>query len=97
MTSNDPKLPPRPTGAEIKSRRLVVVGFITGAVAWLLTLIPQKGYGQIPFLIIACFIVPLLAGILALAPWTRKFGLGLLLASGIGWLVLGAICGGVFR
>lgn len=97
MTFNDPEPPPRPTAAEVKSRRLVIAGFITGAVPWLLTLIPQKGYGQIPFLIFACFVVPFLAGILALVPSTRKFGLGLLLASGIGWLILGAMCGGLFR
>lgn len=97
MTFNDPELPPRDTAPEIKSRRLIIAGFITGAAPWLLTLIPQKNYGQIPFLIVACFIVPVLAGILALVPRTRKFGLGLLLASGLGWLVLAAICGGAFR
>lgn len=97
MTFNDPESPPLHTAAESKSRRLIIAGFTTGAVPWLLTLIPQKGYGQIPFLILACFIVPVLAGILALVPRTRKFGLGLLLASGLGWLVLGAICGGLFR
>jgi hypothetical protein len=95
--SNDSQPPPLAPIGQTKSRRLIIAGFITGAVPWLLTLLPQKNYGQIPFLIVACFIVPVLAGILALVRKTRKFGLGLLLACGLGWLVLGAICGGVFR
>jgi len=84
-------VPPSP------SRWPVGLGFLAGAVPWLLSCIPQKNYGAIPFLLFACFGLPILATVLALIPKTRRFGLGLLLAAGLGWLILGAICGGLFR
>jgi hypothetical protein len=75
----------------------LIAGFLTGAVPWLVCLVPQKDYNQILCLIIACFPLPILAAVLAIIPRTRRFGLGLLLACGVGWLILGAICGGVIK
>lgn len=99
--NNDSKQAPLHPNAKTKSPRLIIIGFVTGAVLWLLTLLPKKNYSQfyvqLYILLFACFVVPVLAAIFAAVPRTRKFGLGLLLASGLGWLVLGAICGGVFR
>lgn len=85
-----------------RSRKPIVIGFAIGAVIWLLpwfaNLAPSKnGYDGIPQLIVAALLLPPVSVILAIIPATRRFGLGLLLACGLGWLVLGAICGGVFR
>lgn len=60
-------------------------------------MLPLKNYGAIPFLIFDSFALPIVATVLAIVPKTRRVGLGLLLASGVGWLVLGAICGGLLR
>lgn len=43
------------------------------------------------------FGLPLLAIVIAIAPRTRSFGLGMLLACGLGWLVLLSICGGLWN
>ena len=74
------------------------LGFAIGAVAWIIPLACQTKstlliaiYG----LIFAAYILPLIAAILACSKTTRAFGLGMLLACGLGWLVLGAICGGL--
>ena len=94
---NPPPAPPEPAKvpAPPPTKGPIMAGFVLGAVPWLLTLIAQKGYGVIPFLLFACFVMPVAAVVIALIPRTRRFGLGLLLASGLGWLVLGAICGGL--
>ena len=42
------------------------------------------------------FALPIVAGILAALPATRRFGLGLLLVCGLVWLMLGATCGGAY-
>jgi hypothetical protein len=89
--------PPEAPATPPASRRPIGLGFLAGAVPWLLACIPQKNYGAIPFLLFACFGQPVIATVLALIPKTRRFGLGLLLATGLGWLILGAICGGLFR
>jgi predicted membrane channel-forming protein YqfA (hemolysin III family) len=89
----DPAIPATPRAP----RWPIGLGFLAGAVSWLLACIPHKNYNAIPFLLFACFGLPLVATILALILQTRRFGLGLLLAAGLGWLVLGAICGGLFR
>jgi hypothetical protein len=52
---------------------------------------------QVTLLLFNCFILPVIAIVVSIIPQTRRFGLGLLLACGLGWLVLGAICGGVFK
>lgn len=57
----------------------------------------NERYAALPFLLFACFVLPLVSLILAIIRKTRRVGLGLLLACGLGWLILGAICGGVFR
>ncbi len=94
-SSPPPETPPR-------SRASIAVGFSVGVVFWVLPLIVNlrphaDGYDGIPLLILAALILPPLSLILALIPWTRRVGLGLLLACALGWLVLGAICGGVFK
>ncbi len=88
---------PPPSAPPVTSNKPVIVGFILGAISWLTVLIPQRDYGQILPLIFNCFALPVIAIILAIIPPTRRFGLGLLLAAGLGWLVLGAICGGILR
>jgi len=88
--SPNPQLPP---ATARPSKRIVALGFGVGAVSWLTTLIPQRDYGQIIPLLFSCFVIPVIAVVLAIIPGTRRFGLGLLLAAGVGWLVLGAICG----
>lgn len=88
---------PPPSAPPVTSKKPVIVGFILGAISWLTVLIPQRDYGQILPLIFNCFALPVIAIILAIIPATRRFGLGLLLAAGLGWLVLGAICGGILR
>jgi len=85
-------VPPKPA-----TKTSVWIGFGLGLVPWLLACIPQKDYGAITFLIFACFGLPIIAVIVAIIPKTRRLGLGLLLASGLGWLVLGAMCSGFFR
>jgi hypothetical protein len=41
--------------------------------------------------------LPLVALVLAIIRPTRPFGLGMLLACGLGWLILFSICGGLWR
>ena len=83
--------PPRPI-----AKLPVVLGFIIGAVPWLAS-IRQKGLEGIPMLVFACFLLPVVGAIAAVIRPSRPYGLGVLLACGLGWLVLGAICGGLFR
>lgn len=94
-------MPPR------RSRRPIIIGFGCGVGLWLLPVITsnlsRSGYGREidPFmlltLIFASLVLPPVSGVLALIPKTRRFGLGLLLASGLGWLVLGSLCGGIWK
>jgi hypothetical protein len=99
MTENAPPLidrepPPRPQVL------IVVAGFITGAVIWLIPWAMEKaalgqGLDGLLELLLACFVLPVVGVVLAIIRRTRPFGLGVLLACGIGWLVLGAMCGGL--
>ena len=93
--STEPPASPAATGAPAvaPSRRPLIIGFGVGALSWLITLIPQRDYGQLVPLLFNCFALPVIAAVLAIIPRTRRFGLGLLLAAGGGWLILGAICG----
>ena len=96
MNESEPPFPLTPKHAPNPgTKRRVALGFLLGAAAWCSVLIP--GNHVFLFLIFDCFALPLIAIILACIPPFRKFGLGLLLASVIGWLVLGAMCGGTFR
>ncbi len=88
-------LPPTKSASNPNTKRLVGLGFSVGAAAWCGALIPGKYI--FTFLLFDCFALPVIAIVLACIPPFSKFGLGLLLASGLGWLVLGAICGGLFR
>jgi hypothetical protein len=95
MNDEPPVLPtPSPKPSEVLP---IGGGMLVGTAVWLLTLLPLKNYGAIPFLLFACFALPVIGIILGIIKSTRLFGLGLLLACGLGWLVLGAICGGVLR
>ena len=89
----DAPAPPRKSVSQVP----VLLGVLVGALPWLLSLLPMKNYGALPFLILACFGMPVISLVIALIPKSRRFGLGLLLATGLGWLVLGAICGGLLR
>lgn len=82
--------PPQPA----KSRRSLAGGFGVGVLAWLGTFLPGA---SLVMLLVDCFVLPVVAVILACIPATRRFGLGLLLAAALGWLVLGAACGGLLR
>jgi predicted membrane channel-forming protein YqfA (hemolysin III family) len=87
--------PPVPVGPPPKLP--IIIGSIVGAAPWLLSLIPAKNYESLRFLIFACFGMPIIATITAIVPKTRRLGLGLLLATGLGWSILGAMCSGLFR
>ena len=85
--------PPRPKD---RSNDPLIAGFFVAAVCWGLT-IGGKTEGQIALLLFDCFVLPVIAIVVSIIPHTRRFGLGLLLGCGLGWLILGAICGGVFK
>ena len=97
MNDDPPVITPAPVPSKPVSRLPTVFGFLTGTVLWLLSCLPPNNSRGIIFLIFACFGLPVIALILAIIPASRRFGLGLLLASGLGWLILVAICGGLFR
>jgi predicted membrane channel-forming protein YqfA (hemolysin III family) len=94
----EPVLPPDPPAAPKPASKLpLTIGFLVGAVPWVLACVPGNQNRALSCLIFAGFAMPVIAVVLAIIPPSRRFGLGLLLASGIGWLVLGAMCSGVFR
>lgn len=74
----------------------IAAGFVVGVMLWAMPYL-SNGYDGIPWLIFACFLLPVISGILAAIRATRRFGLGLLLACGLGWLILLSICGGLWR
>ena len=87
-----------PSAVPPQSKTPLVVGFLTGAFFWAIPMVMEKfraGYAIILPMVFACFVLPVAATIVAIIRRTRRFGLGLLLACGLGWLVLGAICGGL--
>lgn len=88
-----PSNPPPPPAAH--SRRPLVAGFVVALLAGILA--TGETPPQILLLLFDCFVLPLIAIRLSIKPSTRRFGLGRLLGTGLGWLVLGAICGGVFK
>jgi hypothetical protein len=98
-------LPPPVLQDPIKARdkRRIWIGFGVGLVAVVVPVLGAmrlKGdaLGALMLAALFCFIVaPLAAIVLAIVPSTRKFGLGLLLACGVGFLALMAICGGLIR
>lgn len=77
------------------------LGFVAGAVAWTLFLVLQSSSDKNVALGAALFgffgvglLVPLIGLVLATRQTSKQFGVGLLLASGLGWMILLAICGG---
>ncbi len=93
-TSPPPVEPPPPPAA--RSHRSLITGFVVAALLWSPAIITKPEI-QVPFLLFNCIVLPVIAAVVSIIPQTRRFGLGLLLACGLGWLVLGAICGGVFK
>lgn len=98
--------PPAPPEPPSRPSRSIALGFAVGALVWLSPLIfsamprtPRREgpYIEIELLIFASLMLPPFSALLAAIRPTRRFGLGLLLACGIGWLILGAMCGGAFR
>lgn len=77
------------------------LGFVVGAIIWALFLLLQNSRdkdvamaaGFLGFFGVA-LALPLISIAFSLRKASRPFGVGLLLASGLGWLVLLAICGG---
>lgn len=92
-----PLPPPKPGLTKAQRVARITIGFLAGALFWALPFSPflHNGYDGIPWLIFACFGLPIVSVILAIIRPTRRFGLGLLLASGLGWLILLSICGGM--
>lgn len=95
-------LPPnsvRPAPPPRKSNpRQIIYGFLTGVGLFGLGfLFPSGNYGAVLPYLLAVTLLPLAAVVLAIIRPTRKFGLGMLLACGVLWLVLVAICGGLVR
>jgi hypothetical protein len=77
-----------------KSGRLIAVGFVAGVLFWVPAFTNNSTFAWI---IIVPFAEPSVGIILAVIRPTRKFGLGVLLAAGLGWLILGAMCAGMLR
>lgn len=75
---------------------MTAAGFGAGC---LLAALPfsTRGTDRVPFMLFDLFAVPVIALVLSIIRSTRSFGVGLLLACGLGWLVLLGICAGVFR
>lgn len=78
-------------------KRSIVIGFLIAATPWVPAFGLRHGYDGIPYALFACFGMPVIASGLAIIRKTRPYGLGMLIACGLGWLILGAICGGLFR
>ena len=100
QSQSPPPLPlPRPQPSLTKTQRItqISIGFFAGAFFWALPFFSRGGYDGVPWLIFACFGLPVVSVIMAIIRATRSFGLGLLLASGLGWLILLSICGGLWR
>jgi hypothetical protein len=94
QTPSAPPLPPtHPNQSKAQRIAGIALGFMAGACFWAMPFL-FRGYDGIPWLIFACFGLPVVSVILAIIRPTRRFGLGLLLACGLGWLILLAICGG---
>lgn len=93
-----PPAQPEPTAAKTL-RRQAIYGFVSAAgifaAAYTFPRSPELGT-VFPYLL-AITVIPLLAVVLAIIPKTRRFGLGMLLGCGAIWLIMLAICGGVFR
>jgi hypothetical protein len=106
---NDEPATPSPTGTKgeqpkSSQKRELLIGFSSGAILGLITVLlfalPNSsdliGFA-ILLLLFDCVLAPIIAVILAIIPSTRRFGLGLLLACGLTWLVLLSICGGGWK
>ena len=100
----DPEPPapePPPTRTEWDTTSLIA-GFLFAAAVWLLPVVMPSGgrttlNNAILLLVGVTIGLPFVSVILAIIPKTRRFGLGALLACGLGWLILGAICGGLIK
>lgn len=91
-----PGQPPEPSPPS-SSGKTIVLSFGIEAGLWLtawlaLSSSSLAGLGVV-FLLLAGAVMPFVALVLLLPRSTRPQALGILLAAGIGWLVLGAICG----
>lgn len=86
--------PPEPTPAKSK-RTEIILGLAFGLGPGLLALLLQKTDVVILPSLLAITFWPLIAIILSIVPSTRRFGLGMLLGVGFGFLVLLAVCGGM--
>ena len=95
--STEPNLsgPPQPP-ASASSRKRVTIAFAIGVVP----LVPElfNAGDRFSLTAVTCaFAEPVAALILLCSRATRPIGLGLLLAGGVCWLFLGAICGGLIK
>jgi hypothetical protein len=78
-------------------RRPIKIGFACGIAPAILAALLLKTQAA-PFLMIfGLSIWPLAAVVAAVLPSSRRFGLGMLLGVGLGWLVMLAICGGLLQ
>jgi hypothetical protein len=73
----------------------LIVGFVVGLLPWLPA--TQSSRDALLWLIVVPFAAPIAGVALAIFQKTRSFGLGVLLAAGLGWLILGALCAGMFN
>jgi hypothetical protein len=88
--------PPADKPSRTKSVALIATGFVVGISFWAAPY-AIANESSLAWMIIVPFAEPVAGVILAIIRPTRKFGLGVLLASGLGWLILGAMCAGLFR
>ena len=88
--------PPSPSPPR-KSCVPIAIGFLVGILPWVPALMANRSEDYLFWLITVPFVSPVIGAIMAIIRPTRRFGLGALLASGVGWLVLGAMCGGLIK
>jgi hypothetical protein len=97
-----PVLPPASAApAPSRTRRGVATGFAIEAailiIAWISTVYrPLQLFIGLSTMMGVIFL-PVVALVLLSFKRTRHFGLGVLLAAGVGLLILGAICAGAYR
>lgn len=78
-----------------RNTNAIVIGLLLGILPWLPGL---KGSSEeaLIWLLVVPFLSPVVGVVLLIFDKTRSYGLGVLLSSGFGWLMLGAMCSGLY-
>jgi len=92
--NEQPPTPTEPTPKKSKATE-ILLGAAFGLGPGLFTMLLRKSDAVILPSLVAITLWPLLAIILSVVPASRRFGLGMLLGVGFGFMVLVAVCGGM--